>query len=387
MRRLRVAEVIEATEDGTKKHVLELMRHVDRERFELELVASNQRDPEGFRRDIDALRTEGFNVFTIPMERLVAPMHDARALIRLTRLFHRRRYDVVHCHSSKAGMLGRAAALATGCRWVVYTPHCFSFQAGFGRFVGWTYKMLEFLAGRVTDRLIAVSEHEREVAIHSGVALPHQIETILNGLSAEELVLREPKSSLRKEFGLPEGTPVVGSVGRLGRQKGYDVFIRAARIIHEARPDVHFLLVGKGPYESMLRELAARLKLNAVFHFTGERLDVLDMYPLIDVFVLSSRWEAMPYTLLEAMGAGRAIVLTDICGLDKVVHNGYGGVLVRPEDPQAIAGAVTELLDDPARRAKLARHAHELAATRYPLHRGIERIEALYDEAPRHAAG
>jgi len=381
MRRLRVAEVIEATEDGTKKHVLELMRRVDRERFELELVASNRRDPEGFRRDIDALHDEGFNVFLIPMERAVSPWRDFRSLVRLIRLFHRRRYDVVHCHSSKAGMLGRAAALATGCRRVIYTPHCFSFTAGFGRFVGWTYKMLEFFAGRITDRLIAVSEHEREVAIHSGVALPHQVETIVNGLAEDELVLREPKSLLRKEFRLPEGALVVGSVGRLGRQKGYDVFIRAARIIHQARPEVHFLLVGKGPYESMLRALAGELELDDVFHFTGERLDVQDVYPLIDAFVLSSRWEAMPYTLLEAMGAGRAIVLTNICGLDKVVRDGYAGVLVPPEDPAALAEAVIGLLDDPVRRSELARHAHELAAMEYPLQRSIEHIETLYDEA------
>ena len=147
MKRIRVAEVIEATENGTKKHVLQVMRNVDRARFELELVASNLRDPESFQRDIDELRAEGFAVFLIPMTRAIRPLRDLRALIRLVRLFHRRHYDVVHCHSSKAGFLGRAAAFFTGCRWVVYTPHCFSFTAGFGRIVGWFFRMLEFAAG------------------------------------------------------------------------------------------------------------------------------------------------------------------------------------------------------------------------------------------------
>ena len=130
MRRLRVAEVIEATENGTKKHVLQLMAHVDRARYELELVASNLRDPEGFQRDIDRLRAEGFVVHLVPMARTVHPLRDLRALVLLARLFRRQRYDVVHCHSSKAGFLGRLAALLAGCRHIVYTPHCFSFSAG-----------------------------------------------------------------------------------------------------------------------------------------------------------------------------------------------------------------------------------------------------------------
>lgn len=380
MRRIRVAEVIEATENGTKKHVLQLMRHVDRTRFELELVASNLRDPEGFERDIDELRAQGLRVFLVPMTRTVHPLSDLRALIRLVRLFHRRHYDVVHCHSSKAGFLGRTAAFVTGCRWILYTPHCFSFAAGFGRFVGWCYKSLEFLAGRLTDRLIAVSSHEHEVAVHAGAALPHQIVTIVNGLEEEELAPREPSAELRKELGLPEGSPIVGSIGRLGRQKGYDVFIRAARLIREMRPGVHFLLVGKGPYDAMLRDLAAELGLDDCFHFTGERNDVLDIFGLIDVFVMSSRWEALPYALLEAMGAGRAIVLTRVCGLEKVVENGRAAAIIPPEDPEAVAREVVALLDDEERRVRLADAARELASRHYRLWDSIRRIEELYHE-------
>lgn len=385
MKRVRVAEVIEAAENGTKKHVLQLMRHVDRTRFELELVASNLRDPEGFQRDVDELRAEGFRVFIVPMTRTVHPAGDLRALVRLVRLFHRRRYDVIHCHSSKAGLLGRLAAFLAGCPWIVYTPHCFSFAAGFGRFVGWAYKFVEFAAGRITDRLIAVSPHEHKVAVQSGAALPHQIRVIVNGLADEELMLREPKSELRRELGLPEGAPVVGSIGRLGRQKGYDVFLRAARLIHERNPSVHFILVGKGPYDVPLRELASQLGLDDCFHFTGERGDVLDIFPLIDVFVMSSRWEAMPYALLEAMGAGRAVVVTRACGLDKVVANGRAGVIIPPEDPAEISRAACGLLDDESRRNALGRAAHEIAASQFSIQRSIDAIEHLYREVHHQA--
>jgi glycosyltransferase involved in cell wall biosynthesis len=371
---------VEATENGTKKHVLELMRLVDRSRFELELVASNLRDPKGFQRDADQLRAEGFAVHVIPMTRSVRPLADFRALVRLVRLFHRRRYDVVHCHSSKAGILGRLAALATGRPWAVYTPHCFSFTAGFGRFVGWFYKSLEFAAGRMTDRLVAVSPHERDLAVKSGAALPHQVVTVVNGLDDAELVERAPSAALRRELGLPEGAPVVGSIGRLGRQKGYDVFLRAARLIRDRRPDAHFLLVGKGPYEEPLQALARELALDDCFHFAGERDDVLDLFSLLDVFVLSSRWEAMPYSLLEAMGSGAAIVLTRIAGLETVVDNGRAGVIIPPEDPEALARAVLSLLDDPARRAALGRAAREIVSKRYRLSDSIRRIEEVYFE-------
>jgi len=379
-KRLRVAQVIEATENGTKKHVLQLMRNVDPERFELELVASDLRDPDGFRRDADALRAEGFAVHIIPMTRIIHPLDDVRSLIRLVRLFHRRNYDVVHCHSSKAGFLGRLAAFLTGCRGIVYTPHCFSFTAGFGRFVGWAYKSLEFFAGRLMHRLIAVSENEHDVAVHSGAALPHQVSTIVNGLEDDELRARKPGAALRRELGLPAGAPVVGSIGRLGRQKGYDVFIRAAKLIHDKRPDIHFLLVGKGSYEVMLRGQASALGLDDCFHFTGERDDVLDIFPLIDVFVMSSRWEAMPYALLEAMGAGRAIVVTHVCGLEKVVENGRAAAIIPPEDPEALRTQVEALLDDDARRAALGREARDIATARYSLRNSVRQTERVYEE-------
>ena len=381
MKRIRVAEVIEATENGTKKHVLQLMRHVDRTRFELELVASDLRDPDTFGRDVDALRADGVAVHLIPMHRTVHPFEDFRALVRLIRLFHRRRYDVVHCHSSKAGALGRAAAFFAGCRWVVYTPHCFSFTAGFGRFVGWACKFVEFALGRITDRLVAVSPHEEEVAVRSGAALPHQIRVVMNGLADEELILREPKADLRRELGLPEGAPVVGAIGRLGRQKGYDVFVRAAALIHDVHPDVHFVLVGKGPYDTALRALASEHRLDDAFHFTGERTDVLDIFPLLDVFVMSSRWEAMPYALLEAMGAARPIVLTRVSGLEKLVENGRAAAIIPPEDPEAICRAVCELLEDEPRRKALGRAAHDIATAKYTLRRSVREIERLYEEA------
>jgi glycosyltransferase involved in cell wall biosynthesis len=262
----------------------------------------------------------------------------------------------------------------------VYTPHCFSFAAGFGRFVGRFYQFLEFAAGRLTDRLIAVSPHEHELAIKSGAALPHQVRTIVNGLEDEELAPRAPGEKLRNELGIPHAAPVVGSIGRLGRQKGYDVFIRGARLIRDRRPGVHFLLVGKGPYEEELRGLASSLRLDDCFHFTGEREDVLDIFPLLDVFVMSSRWEAMPYTLLEAMGAGRAIVLTRIAGLEKVVENGRSGVIIPPEDPEAVCRAVTGLLDDDARRSALGAAARDIATRTYRLRDSIRQLEQLYSE-------
>ena len=153
-----------------------------------------------------------------------------------------------------------------------------------------------------------------------------------------------------------------------------------ARLIADRRSDVHFLLVGKGSYERELRALATSLGLDDRFHFAGERDDVPGILALIDVFVMTSRWEAMPYSLLEAMGAGRAIVLTRIAGLEKVVENGRAGVIIPPEDPEAACREVTGLLDDAARRAALAAAARDIAARNYRLGDSIRQIEQVYSE-------
>jgi glycosyltransferase involved in cell wall biosynthesis len=186
------------------------------------------------------------------------------------------------------------------------------------------------------------------------------------------------RQAKRAELGIPEDAPVVGCVCVLTEQKGLSHFLDAARAIHDLRPDVRFLIVGGGPLEQSLRNKANEFGLGSAVHFTGWRFDVAELLCALDVFVMSSLWEAMPVALLEAMAARLPIVVTNVGQNACIVEDGVSGVIIEPADASLISSAVLKLLQRPADAARLAEAALGRVHQHFSTDRMIERYESLY---------
>ena len=312
------------------------------------------------------------------LRRNVHAGHDVLGLISLVAALRRIKPDVVHTHSSKAGFLGRAAAWVCGVPRIYLTPHIFYFQYQRNRVSRMFYEGLEWLAACVTTRLVAVSREQGQLAVRFGVGRPGQVSVIENGVAAAPPTTPDQQLRKRAELGVSADEPLVGMVARLARQKGCEHYLRVARRVLDKMPSTRFVLVGEGELEERLRGMADELRLGDRFLFLGHRDDADEIYWALDLFVLTSLWEGLPYVVMEAMAAGLAVVATDVPGTRDIVRDDATGYLVDPEDEADMAERIMELLADPERGKRMGRLGKERVARRFTRDRFIREIEALY---------
>jgi len=376
--RCKVLEVLEATVGGTRRHLLDVVTHLDPARFQVSVACSVRRDPL-FRDDIALLRAKGIRVDIIPMRRALRPFSDLVALLRLVRLMRRGGFDVVHTHSSKAGFLGRLAAKWVGVPCVVHTPHTFPFEMDVSPLARWCYVRLERVAARFTDYMVCVCPSQRTVA--ESLVGAARVAVIENGIAFPQYGghYAARRMQAKADLGIDPGNFVVGVVGRFAPQKGHAYFIDAARRVAERLPYVRFLLVGDGELREAIERQIVRAGLKDRFIIVGAREDGTDLLPSLDLVVLPSLWEGMPYALLEALAAGKPVIASCVGGMQDVIQDGVNGVLVPPRDPVALAEAMVKVLENPVLGSKIGDRARETVATRYRIEEMIERLSALYE--------
>jgi glycosyltransferase involved in cell wall biosynthesis len=363
----RIALVCEPPDGGVAEHVLQLVRRLPEHGHTPLLLV-----PPGFAH-LDELRADGHDVRTLHLRRDYShPHHDARALGGLVRALGGA--DLVHAHSAKAGVLGRLAARLARLP-AVYTPHGFPFvgeMSGARRRFG---VVVERGLAPVTAALVCVCEFERDLARETGLRA-RRIEVVHNGCPPcdETTPVDEEVRRLRARG------PVIGAVSTLRRAKRLDVLLDALPAILAAVPDASLVIAGEGPEGPALHAQAARLGLS-----DDPRLRFAPFTPPaarylrgLDVYVLSSSWEAFPIGPLEAQACGVPQVVSAVGGTrESVVPE--TGLLVPAREPGALARAVIELLRDPARRAAMSAASRSRHAERFTVERMVAGTAAVYD--------
>jgi glycosyltransferase involved in cell wall biosynthesis len=326
---LRILLVTEPSGGGSGRHVIDLARELTVLGHEVAVVYSPTRAEPMFVRELRSLAF--FAVEALPMRRAVGPW-DVGAALALRRIIDRLGpFDVIHGHSSKAGALARLVAPPGAAR--VYTPHAFrTMDPTTGRLSRLVYGGVEALLGRlVSDAVIAVSPEEAEHARALGIP-ESKVHTVINGLTPAPVVDRE---AARAALGLKPADIAAGFVGRLCAQKDPVRFAEAIRLAHARDPRIRGVVLGDG--ELKAETLAAGGE--ALTVHSG--LNAREYLPAFDLFVMTSRYEAMPYVLLEALQAGLPIVSTKVGGTSVAVADGENGVLL---DLDASPGGIAEVI-------------------------------------------
>jgi len=376
MARIKVALITEAMSGGIREHVRQILEHIDHERFDMSLICSTLRDRR-CEAELDRLCAAGIVVVRVPMRRSIRPWKDYRCYRRILWELRVRRFDVVHTHGSKGGFLGRlAASRAPGAR-VIHTGHTFPIQWARGpKFT--FYAGLERYASQRTDLVLALSEAQRKLLLAARICPPEKISVVSNAPDVPLLPCLDRRRNARRMLGLKPDEPAVGMVGRIVRQKAPLLFVRAARLIAEARPDVRTVWIGDGPLRNAMERAAAREGiLGTNLLIAGELDGTRTLYSAFDVFLMTTRWEGMSYAVLEAMASGVPVVAVNVPGMDEIVQDGCTGRLV-PPDATALAAATLELLADANRRAAFGAEARSRIQRRHSLQRFIRTLEKLY---------
>ena len=288
----------------------------------------------------------------------------------LVRLLREERVDVIHAHKFGSNLWASLIGRLAGVPVIVAHEHTWSFQGDLKR------QLLDrHVIGRLATVVLTVSQKDRERMISIERLPPEKVVHVPNGI----IPLPTSGADVRAELGVPADAPLVVAVAVLRAQKALHVLVRAAEIVHRALPEARFVIVGEGPERTALVALSRELGLDATVLFAGHRTDVGDVLAAADVVASSSAYEGSPLALMEALGAGKPVVATAVGGVPEIVRDGIEGRLVPPGDPEALAGALLELLRDPELRERMGAAGRLRQQTEFDVHVMVKRLEALYE--------
>ena len=322
----------------------------------------------------------GVEVVSVPsLIRRISPVQDLKALFSLWKLLIRERPDIVHTHTSKGGILGRLAAKLAGVPVIIHTPHGHVFYGHFGPLVSKCFLFTERVMAFLTDRMVALTETEKNDYMVLSVFKPEKIDTIHSGVDVDQYMNVQINIAEKKRgLGLNSKGLVVGTVGWLLPIKGPMHLLKAMRYVWENCPEACLIFVGKGDLEKGLQEEAHRMGVSDQVVFLGWRNDIPEMMQVLDVFVLPSLNEGMGRVLVEAMAAGKPVVASRVGGILDLIKEGQNGFLAEPGDEKGLGFAIKKLLDDKKMRDEMGKKGRETAHD-FSVEKMVEKIDDLYE--------
>lgn len=374
--RPRLAHLITRLElGGAQQNTLFCVEHHDRSLFEVSLMSG----PGGLlQADAGAIGDVSYSQLDY-LEHRVSPLRDLWAVVQLARDLRRRRIDVLHTHSSKAGVVGRLAARLAGVPAVVHTVHGWSFNPTQSRGRRWLYRLLERLTAPLTQRIVVVSSRNQEEGLKLGIGRPAQYRLVRSGIDVDEY--RRPardRESVRRELGIESDQLLVGSIACLKPQKSPLDFVAAAAAAHRRCPRMRFVIAGDGGLRPDVERAIRDADLEGVVQLLGWRRDIPDLLHAFDAFLLTSRFEGLPRAVLQAMAAGVPVVATAVDGTPEVVEDGLTGWLVPVGEPEAAAEALLDRFARPDEALARARRARERIDSEFDIHAMVRRLERIY---------
>lgn len=314
----------------------------------------------------EALHRMGVRAVVVPdLVHPIDPLRDIRALKEMRALIGRLRPVLVHAHTSKAGFLGRLAAQLCGVP-AVFSAHGWTFREGASRGRRLVSAPLERMAARWSEAIITVCESDRDLALCRRIGRASRLHVVRNGL-ADCRWQAQPGAAVR---------PTVIMVARFAPPKDQALLLKAASGLRIA---FDLWLIGDGPDRPAMECLASRLRMSGSVRFFGWRTDVAPMLAHAQIFVLASRFEGFPVSVLEAMRAGLPVIATDVGGVCEAVAEGETGFLVPRDDQTALRERLERLIADPALRAQMGKASRERFLRRFTVDRTVEETLRIYE--------
>jgi glycosyltransferase involved in cell wall biosynthesis len=374
--KIRVCHIITKLElGGAQQNTLYTVSHLDRERFEPVLICGTGGILNGDAKDMKGVRVH----FVPSLVRSIHLFKDPAALFLIRSILKRENPEIVHTHSSKAGILGRWAAFLAGIPVIIHTIHGFGFHNEQTFLKRWLFVTLERFTSLITTQFIAVSRDNVRTGSRHGILLEEKTELIRSGIRLSDFSSskEEDGREFRKREKIPLTVPLIGMIGCLKPQKAPLDFVRIAAEVMKGTPDAYFVIAGDGELKAEVENEIRKRKLGERFLLLGWRRDIPALMRAVDVLVLPSLWEGLPRVIPEAMASGKPVVVTAIDGATDIVRDGENGFLIAPHDIGGFASRISLLLKGKALTEKFSRNSADLL-DEFDIDRMVGKQEALY---------
>ena len=339
---------------GAQMNTLISCRDISRMGYPSAVLTGPEISPEGTFSDLS--EKYGIPVYEAPhLIRKLSPYHDIRAFYEIKKIIEDHNFSIVHTHGSKAKFLGRlAASRAKYPVKIVQTVHGWSFFDTRPLLQKAFFSTLEKLGYGLAHSNIVVSPHDIRKGVNWGIGKPEDYQLIRSGVEFDSfLSKRGKKRESREMLGIPQDSPVVGTVIRLAPQKHPEAIVDVAARVIAKHPSARFVIVGDGPLSDYMHSYVAELNLQENFMLLGSRKDVAEILPAFDVFLLTSRSEGLPRAMLEALAVKIPVVATDVGGIAELVNGLRNGFLCAHGDLDCLSSGVIRLIESPELREEL----------------------------------
>ena len=368
--KIRILHVAQAA-GGVDRYIRMLLKYLDKEKFENILVCSQDFHEEDYRDLVDSFEQ-------VEMTRAIGG-RDLKAIKGVRALIKKYNPDIVYAHSSKAGVIARAADIGLRNR-CVYNPHGWAFNMRCSAKKKAMYTAIEKIAAPFCDKIICISDAEKQSALDKKICREDKLQVIFNGVDIESYENGVRGAIKRKDLNIPEDAFVVGMVGRMSPQKAPDVFVKMAKQVKDEVPNAHFIIVGNGNQEDEIRKYAEDNGFSNSLHITGWVDNPMSYVELFDVACLLSRWEGFGLALPEYMMAGKPIVASRVDAIPNIIRNGENGLLVEVDDDIGASKAVLRILREDGLRKKIVAQGLEDVHNRFNARRVSEEHSKLFNK-------
>ncbi len=365
---------------GAQENTLLTVEGLTRDpRYDVSLVTGPALGPEG---ELIRRARRSVDLVVMPeLRRALLPHLDAEAFIKLVHYFRRERPTVVHTHSSKAGILARAAARLCRVPVIVHTIHGMPFHPYQSRFMNTAFIALERHAARYTDAIVSVADAMTAQALRAHVGAESQFTTIYSGMEVEPFLQADGvRERVRKEFGFHPDDIVIGKIARLFHLKGHEYVFAAMPGVVRRFPNARLFLVGDGKLRSKLERMAERLGIRDSVTFAGlvDPARIPELIKAMDLVVHASLREGLARVLPQALISGKPVISFDIDGASELVLPGRTGILVPPQSVEGLEEAMVYLISHPEEARRMGMEGRRLFTDTFRAERMVSRIDALY---------
>ncbi len=324
---------------GAERVVLDLAKNADRAQFNITICCLNQKG--FFANELEQLGTE-----VIALHKL--PKLDPFIIYKISRVISKKKIDIVITHLWTSNFWGRIAAYLSRVKIIIATEHTTDEKRP------WYYHLADRFLARISSRIIAVSSSVKVFHHTKSKIPPRKFEIINNGIDIEKFNISFDKNKKRKEFGFKDNDYIIGLFGRFVPAKAHELLLQSLKNIIKAHPQVKVLFAGSGPTVDIIKKLAADLGLAKHVAFAGFRSDIPELYQILDLFVLPSRREGFPITVLEAMASGIPAIVTDVGGNKEIISDGIDGFIIQPNNTEELTQKINFLIDNTETAKKIA---------------------------------
>lgn len=375
--KIRLMHIVECA-GGVDRYLRMLTSRLDRNMFEQILICSNDYNKEIYELYVD-------KVIQIPeMQNSLSIKNDFAAIRKARSIIKKELPDVVYCHSSKGGGIGRLACIGLGVK-VMYNPHGWAFSMKGSKIKRLLYMLIEKALAKATDQFVMISNFEKELAINKRITNKGKMQVIFNGVDINEIKENADRTTIRRsQLGIPEDAYIIGMAGRISPQKAPDIFIKTAAEVLKKIPEAYFIIVGDGKLKEDIIALAKKNGTYKRLSITGWVDNPIPYMNMFDQAVLLSRWEGFGLVLAEFMALNKPIVATNVGAIPDLITNYQNGIIVPIDSPEETATAICELHDNRRLKKGIIQNAYNRVIENYDISRVIKEHEKLFTEIVIH---